>query len=95
MKITVTESMFLEEFKNSSRADQFSRAALIAIFNHIEECERDLPPDEGSDIELDIIQICCDYAEVENDDEDEMENYANCEGGVVAELDHSTVFLTL
>ena len=95
MKITVTESMFLEEFKNSSRADQFSRAALIAIFNHIEECERDLPPDEGSDIELDIIQICCEYVEVDNKDTEEMENYSNCEGGVVAELEFTTVFITM
>ena len=93
--VTVTEQIFLDEFRNSSRANEFSREALVAIFSYITEAEGDVPADEGSDIELDIIQICCDYAEVENDDEDEMENYANCEGGVVAELDHSTVFLTL
>ena len=31
MKITVTEQIFLDEFRNSSRADQFSREALVGI----------------------------------------------------------------
>jgi hypothetical protein len=90
MKITVTEQIFLDEFKNSSRADQFSREALVAIFNHITEAEGDVPADEGSDIELDVVGICCEYVEVENADTDEMENYSNCD--VIAELENSTVF---
>ena len=83
MKITVTEQIFLDEFRNSSRADQFSREALVAIFNYI-------TADEGSDIELDVIGICCEYVEVENSDTDELENYSNCD--VIAELEDSTVF---
>ena len=85
MKITVTEQIFLEEFRNSSRADQFSREALVAIFNYITEVEG-----EGSEIELDVIAICCEYVEVENSDTDELENYSNCD--VIAELESSTVF---
>ena len=83
MKITVTEQIFLDEFRNSSRADQFSREALVAIFNYI-------TADEGSDIELDVVGICCEYVEVENSDTDELENYSNCD--VIAELESSTVF---
>jgi hypothetical protein len=91
MKITVTEQIFLDEFKNSSRADQFSRDALVAIFAYITEAEGDVPADEGSDIELDVVGICCEYVEVENSDTDELESYSNCD--VVAELDDSTVFI--
>jgi hypothetical protein len=91
MKITVTEQIFLDEFRNSSRADQFSRNALVAIFNYITEAEGDVPADEGSEIELDVIAICCEYVEVENSDTDELENYSNCD--VVAELNNSTVFI--
>lgn len=90
MKITVTEQIFLDEFRNSSRADQFSRDALVAIFNYIAEAEGAVPADEGSDIELDVVGICCEYVEVENSDTDELENYSNCD--VIAELEDSTVF---
>lgn len=90
MKITVTKQIFLDEFRNSSRADQFSREALVAIFDYITEAEGDVPADEGSDIELDVVGICCEYVEVDNEDKDEMENYSNCD--VIAELEDSTVF---
>jgi hypothetical protein len=89
MKITVTEQIFLDEFRNSSRADQFSREALVAIFAYITEAEG-LSADEGSDIELDVVGICCEYVEVENSDTDELENYSHCD--VIAELEDSTVF---
>ena len=85
MKITVTEQIFLDEFRNSSRADDFSREALVAIFNYITEVEG-----EGSEIELDVVGICCEYVEVENSDTDELETYSNCD--VIAELESSTVF---
>ena len=84
MKITVTEQIFLDEFRNSSRADDFSREALVAIFNYITEVEG------GSEIEFDVVAICCEYVEVENSDTDQLENYSNCD--VIAELESSTVF---
>ena len=90
--VTVTEQIFLDEFRNSSRANEFSREALVAIFSYITEAEGDVPADEGSDIELDIIQICCEYVEVENSNTDEIENYLNQACDVVAELEDSTVF---
>ena len=58
MKITVTESMFCEQFKRI-RPDNFSRAALEALFAHFEEQERD----QGEEFELDVIAICCDFTE--------------------------------
>jgi hypothetical protein len=58
MKITVTESMFCEQFKRV-RPDNFSRAALEALFAHFEEMERD----QGEEFELDVIEICCNWTE--------------------------------
>lgn len=61
MKITVTESMFCEQFKRI-RPENFSRAALEALFAHFEEVERDL----GDEFELDVIGICCDWTEYDS-----------------------------
>jgi hypothetical protein len=58
MKETVTQSRFLDVFRQV-RPNQFSRAALVALFEHLEELERDL----GEETELDVIAICCDWTE--------------------------------
>lgn len=41
------------------RPDNFTRAGLSALFEHLEELEREL----GEETELDVISICCDWAE--------------------------------
>ena len=58
MKITVTESMFCEQFKRL-RPENFSNAALAALFDHFGEI------DQASDeeMELDVVAICCDWTE--------------------------------
>lgn len=58
MKETVTESRFIEAFRQV-RPDNFSRAALVALFDYLEELERDL----GEEQELDVISLCCDWTE--------------------------------
>ena len=58
MKETVTQSRFLEAFKQT-RPNQFSRAALVALFAHLEELERDL----GEETEFDVVSLCCDWTE--------------------------------
>lgn len=50
---------FVEAFTHSSRKDQFSRKALEAIFEYLE----DYSEDTGEDVELDIVGICCEWAE--------------------------------
>lgn len=87
MKMTLAESDFLAAWADSSRADQFSRAALRAMFDYLEELERDT----GEEMELDIIALCCDWTESdtaneaareygwkepEQDDGEEPEDYA-------------------
>ena len=60
MKITITQSDFVSAFKsNSERKNQFSYEALCALFDHYEEYEQNL----GEQIELDVVAICCDWAE--------------------------------
>lgn len=64
MYITVTESMFRDEFRSCGRQDQFSHEALGLLFEHLNELE---------DFELDVIEICCEYEEASA--EDVIESY--------------------
>jgi len=58
MKITLTESEFVNRFR-AIRPNQFSVEALRALFDFLDEQERDL----GEEQELDVIAICCDWTE--------------------------------
>lgn len=59
MKITVTETMFKEQFVTMGRADNFSSAGLSALYDYCVELEKDL----GEEYELDIIELCCTFSE--------------------------------
>lgn len=83
MKTTVTSYQFIEAFRACGRETQFSRAALFALFEYLEEYENST----GEEIELDPIGICCEWAEFssareaaseygfETDDDDEAEKW--------------------
>ena len=62
MHITVNSSMFADAFRRMGREDQFSREALEALFNYLEDYEQDT----GEDLELDVVGLCCDFTEYEN-----------------------------
>ena len=75
---------FRDAFKAAGRGEQFSYDGLEVIFDYIESYEQDA----GEQIELDVIALCCEWAEdtVENiirnysidcDDveDDEIQNY--------------------
>lgn len=62
MKTTVNSHQFAEAFKHAGRESQFSRAALLALFEYLEEYENST----GEEIELDPISICCEWAEYES-----------------------------
>ncbi len=62
MKTTVTKSQFIESFRACGRESQFSRAALFALFEYLEEYENST----GEELELDPIGICCEWAEYES-----------------------------
>ena len=48
-------SQFRDQFKQCGRGDQFSYEALGLLFDYLNE--------SGSDLELDVVAICCDFAE--------------------------------
>lgn len=56
---TLSQSSFMEAFKQSSRKDQFSYEALEVIFNYLEQYSNDT----GEPVEFDIVGICCDWSE--------------------------------
>ena len=61
---TVTETMFIDAFKKV-RPDNFSYEGLKVLFEYYE----DLEDSTGEQIEFDVIAICCDYGEYENEQE--------------------------
>ena len=62
MKQTVTNYDFVNAFDSCGRKDQFSRSGQFALFEYLEELESDT----GTELELDVIAICCDYSEYAN-----------------------------
>ena len=57
---TLNENEFINEFGNSGQyANNFSREGLKALYGYLSELEN---------LELDVIAICCEYAEYESFD---------------------------
>lgn len=67
MKITVTEHIFREAFRQE-RPEQFSYEALGKLFEYLDEYEQE------PDLEFDVVAICCDFAEY-TDLEEFQQNY--------------------
>lgn len=59
MKQTITEYQFVESFRHAGRETQFSVPARRALFAHLEDFEEST----GTELELDPIGICCEFAE--------------------------------
>jgi hypothetical protein len=48
-------SQFRDQFRQCGRTEQFSYEALGLLFEYLSDC--------GSDIELDVVGICCEFSE--------------------------------
>lgn len=59
MKTIVSRYDFERAFHDAGRNDQFSYEGLSVLFDHLEKMEQD----NGEEIELDVIALCCDYYE--------------------------------
>tara|TARA_R100000329_G_C7526430_1_gene185680 strand:- start:146 stop:448 length:303 start_codon:yes stop_codon:yes gene_type:complete len=76
MKETITKYQFIDWFRSSDNyRNNFSYDGLGALFDYIEELERDI----GEDIEFDPIALCCEYSEYDSfeelkDDYDDIES---------------------
>lgn len=61
MKITVTEFIFLQQFK-LMRPNDFSREALLALF----ETFQNIDDYQGEEMELDVIEVCTTWTEYDS-----------------------------
>jgi hypothetical protein len=59
MKQTITKSDFRDAFRKMGRNNQFSYEGLGILFDYFELYEEET----GAEVELDVIAICCEYAE--------------------------------
>ena len=77
MKTSISIYDFRQAFQDMGRIDQFSRKGLDCLFEWLEEYEEST----GSEIELDVIAICCDFTESNWSDiaADYRINLENCE----------------
>jgi len=72
-----TASQFRDQFHRCGRADQFSYEALGLLFDYLNDC--------GSDVEIDVVGICCEFAE------DTPESIANSYGIDTEGLDEGEI----
>lgn len=56
---TLTADQFVQAFDDMNRSDNFSFAARVALFDYLESLAEAL----GEPIELDVIALCCEFAE--------------------------------
>jgi hypothetical protein len=59
MKQTIRSHDFHDAFLRYGRKDNFSYEGLDLLFDYLESYEEDT----GQDLELDVIALCCEYAE--------------------------------
>lgn len=62
MKISVSEHTFVNRFDEMNRGNNFSRDARRAMFEYFE----DLDEQCGTETELDVIAVCCEWSEYES-----------------------------
>lgn len=62
MKQTINQTQFINAFQSwGAYKDNFSYAGLELLFNYFEEFEADTE----SEIELDVVAICCEFSEMD------------------------------
>jgi hypothetical protein len=84
MKITVTEHIFREAFRQQ-RPTHFSYEALGELFHYLDQY------DQEPDIELDVIGICCDFVEYQ-DISEFQENYGS-HYKTLTDIEHQTIVI--
>lgn len=89
MYTSVNNFDFIQAFEDSGRRDQFSREALFALFDYLEELEQGL----DEEIELDVIAICCDYTEYES--LEEFNKDYGVEHETIEDLEYETTVIRL
>jgi len=62
MKTTVSKHDFCQAFTDYNREANFTWEGRQALYDYLEELESDT----GTEMELDVIAICCDFSEYES-----------------------------
>lgn len=62
MKTTVYQCDFIDAFTMAGRQDNFSYVGLKALYDYLIDYEESI----GEEIELDVIALCCEFAEWNN-----------------------------
>ena len=78
MKQNINEYQFRDAFHKMGRGEQFSYDGLTALYDYLEQ----LGDDIGEEIELDVIALCCGFAEYDSLEEfqaDYSEDYETIE----------------
>lgn len=96
MKQTVYMDDFTNAFESAGRWGQFSKGALHVLYEYLS----DLEEDTGAEIDLDVVALCCEYAEgtLEEvataygiDDLGDVKSYLEDEGVLVGETVRGTL----
>jgi hypothetical protein len=59
---TINQYDFIDAFRKMGRENNFSYNGLVALYEYLEMLGEDI----GQPIELDVIALCCEYAEYDN-----------------------------
>lgn len=89
MKKTLTEHDFCDDFRLAERKDTFSYAARRALFAYFEQLEEET----GQELELDVIAICCEFAEyaTARDAVREYDNIYTIDGEDMLDQEHNAL----
>ena len=91
MKVSINNYEFVEMFENAGRGDNFSRLGRRKLAEYFEQLEEDL----DTEIDIDVIAICCDYSEIDIKDIEHETGCKNlddlCDNTTVIEVDDETI----
>ena len=88
MKTTVSKSDFRDAFQRMGRENHFSYDGLGALYDFVERMDDDC----GTETELDVIALCCEFTEYE-DIAELQENYTDIE--TMDELTNQTMVIDI
>lgn len=65
MKRIIDESLFIQAFEDYHRVEEFGYDGLSALFHYLTAMEEDC----DIEIELDVVALCCEYAQYDSIDD--------------------------
>lgn len=84
MKVSISTYEFVNMFENAGRGDNFSRLGRRKLAEYFEQLKEDL----GTEIDTDVIAICCEYSEIDIKD---IEHETGCKN--LEDLRYSTTVI--